>query len=144
VSDEVVAPGPAVIEQNTSGVVGVLAEALAQHQWRGSFLGCKCGWNWSEPLTHGCGEDERIGHAHREHVASVVAALPNIAIVPTIRGDWAPGRWWRVIAPDGSLWCETSNEQEARDATRDGDVLERLYDGPHLRDWLVAEGNING
>lgn len=63
-------------------VVGVLAEALAQHRWRGGFLGCGCGWNWSEQLTHGCGEDERIGRAHREHVASVVAALPNIAIVP--------------------------------------------------------------
>lgn len=64
-----------------SSVVGVLAEALALHQWRGSFMGCGCGWNWSEPLTYGCGEDERIARAHREHVASVVAALPNIAIV---------------------------------------------------------------
>ena len=52
-SDEVVAPGPAVIEQNTSGVVGVLAEALA-------------------PI---------VGVAAANECASVVAALPNIATV---------------------------------------------------------------
>lgn len=36
-------------------------------------------------------------------------------------------RWWRVIAPDGSLWCETSDEREARSHMREGDTLERLY-----------------
>jgi hypothetical protein len=41
---------------------------------------------------------------------------------------WQPTKWWRVTAPDGSLWCETSNEQEARDAMRSGDTLQRLYE----------------
>lgn len=38
-----------------------------------------------------------------------------------------PGRWWRVIAPDGSLWCETSFENEARSNTRPGDKLQRIW-----------------
>ena len=41
-----------------------------------------------------------------------------------------PGRWWRVIAPDGSLWCETSSEDEAREEMRPGDRLERWFGGP--------------
>lgn len=27
-----------------------------------------------------------------------------------------PGRWWRVLSVDGDLWCETSDEAEAREA----------------------------
>jgi hypothetical protein len=27
--------------------------------------------------------------------------------------DWKPGRWWSVYSADGSLWCETSDEEEA-------------------------------
>lgn len=38
-----------------------------------------------------------------------------------------PGRWWRVIAPDGSLWAETSDEDEARERVRQGDTLQREY-----------------
>ena len=41
--------------------------------------------------------------------------------------DWEAGRWWRVVAPDGSLWCETSDEQEARESLRPGDTLFRLW-----------------
>jgi hypothetical protein len=40
---------------------------------------------------------------------------------------WEPGRWWKVVAPDGSLWCETSSEREAREALRPGDRLFRLW-----------------
>ena len=39
-----------------------------------------------------------------------------------------PGRWWRVIEPDGNLWCETSSEKEARDSMRPGDRLERWWE----------------
>lgn len=44
---------------------------------------------------------------------------------------WQPGRWWSVFAPDGSLWCETSNEREAREAMRPGDRL--------FRQWVRTE-----
>lgn len=36
---------------------------------------------------------------------------------------WIRDSWWRVEAPDGSIWCETSNETEAREAMREGDTL---------------------
>lgn len=41
---------------------------------------------------------------------------------------WRPTRWWRVIAPDGSVWAETSDEDEARSRVRPGDRLERLFE----------------
>lgn len=41
--------------------------------------------------------------------------------------DLQPGRWWRVISPNDTLWCETSSEQEARDYMRPGDRLQRLW-----------------
>lgn len=30
--------------------------------------------------------------------------------------QWEPTRWWRVQSTDGRMWCETSDEQEARDS----------------------------
>jgi len=45
---------------------------------------------------------------------------------PTMTVPWISGRWWKVIAPDGSTWCETSNEDQARGRMRDGDRLFRL------------------
>jgi hypothetical protein len=29
---------------------------------------------------------------------------------------WEPTRWWRSVLVDGSLWCESSDEQEVRAA----------------------------
>lgn len=40
-------------------------------------------------------------------------------------GEWQPDGWWRVLGPDGALWCETSDEQEARGSMRPGDSLEQ-------------------
>jgi hypothetical protein len=40
---------------------------------------------------------------------------------------WQEGRWWRVLAPDGSLWCETGDEEEARAAVRPGDSLQHQW-----------------
>lgn len=71
-------------------VVGVLAEALAQHQlnnwWEvskpdGKRVSCSCKWVHESDGLFGweSGRDARA--IHRAHVASVVAALPNIAVV---------------------------------------------------------------
>ena len=42
-----------------------------------------------------------------------------------------PDRWWRVTGPAGAardtVWCETSDEAEARRSVRPGDRLLRLY-----------------
>lgn len=41
--------------------------------------------------------------------------------------DWAPGRWYQVIAPDGALWVETSDREEAISAVRPGDTIRRIW-----------------
>jgi hypothetical protein len=51
---------------------------------------------------------------------------------------WEPTRWWRVVDADGSLWCETSDESEARDAIRPGDKLQRLW-AVAQQEWRDAE-----
>lgn len=48
--------------------------------------------------------------------------------------EWTPGRWWRVVSADGSLWCETSDEDEARESMRPGDTLCRLWER-HDSEW---------
>lgn len=67
-----------------AGVVGVLAEALAKHDGQDEngnvyddFYDCSCG-DWHSDIRS---YDERKA-AHLVHVASVIAALPDIAIVP--------------------------------------------------------------
>ncbi len=54
--------------------------------------------------------------------------------------DWEPGRWWRVLDPDDKLWCETSDEREARASMREGDTLYRLY-VKNEREWRDADSN---
>jgi hypothetical protein len=52
--------------------------------------------------------------------------------------EWEYDGWWRATAPDGSIWCETSNEQEVREAMRPGDTLwyhEQRVD----QRWVKAE-----
>lgn len=39
---------------------------------------------------------------------------------------WEISGWWRVLAPDGSLWCEASDEKEVRASMRPGDTLQVL------------------
>jgi len=63
---------------------------------------------------------------------------------------WGPGRWWRVTyRADGGqgktvLWCETSDEKEARQEAakltgREADVtLERLWER-HESEWRTAK-----
>lgn len=41
--------------------------------------------------------------------------------------DWEPTRWWRVIDLQGEIWAETSDREEALNAMRPGDTLERQY-----------------
>lgn len=52
--------------------------------------------------------------------------------------EMVPGRWWRVLGPDGSLWCETSDKDEARESMRPRDVLQRQYVVPDVREWREA------
>ena len=49
-------------------------------------------------------------------------------VLSEMRASIRPGRWWRVITPNGSLWYETSSEEEAREEMRPGDRLERWWE----------------
>jgi len=42
-------------------------------------------------------------------------------------GPYEPTGWWRALLPDGSLWCESSDEQEVREraSRRVGTVVQR-------------------
>jgi hypothetical protein len=51
---------------------------------------------------------------------------------------WEPGRWWRVVAADGSVWCETSDEAEAFGAVRPGDKLWRQW-VQRSSEWRVVD-----
>jgi hypothetical protein len=56
----------------------------------------------------------------------------------TLADAFRPGRRWRVVAPDGSVWCESSSEQENRDAMRRGDKLYRIW-RVELTEWREAD-----
>ncbi|MCV7174899.1 hypothetical protein [Mycolicibacterium sphagni] len=43
-------------------------------------------------------------------------------------GEWFFTGWWRVTLADGTIWCETSSETEARDRVPDGAVLQKLFE----------------
>lgn len=49
-----------------------------------------------------------------------------------------PGRWWKVVGPDGELWCQTSSESEARESMRPGDTLYRSGI-EMLEEWRYVE-----
>jgi hypothetical protein len=61
----------------------------------------------------------------------------SIEVMPV--GVVEPGRWWRVLDPNGELWCETSSEKEARAAMRPGDKLERQFVGETPTEWRAAD-----
>lgn len=54
-----------------------------------------------------------------------------------------PTKWWRVWCPDnGYLWCETSDESEARKALTTapkGAVLQRYYEPAMTGEWVSEE-----
>lgn len=71
-------------------------------------------------------------------VVSVVArvaadALPKAAVAGALH-DWAPTRWWRVVSPLGEVWCEASDEFEARSRARPGDRVFRMCERT-VREW---------
>ena len=52
-------------------------------------------------------------------------------------GEWFPTRWWRVVLADGSVWCETSVESEARERVPKGATVQHLFE-KHKREWRDA------
>jgi hypothetical protein len=51
--------------------------------------------------------------------------------------DWQPGRWWRVVSADGTVWCESSSEKEVRRSLKTapgGGTLYRVFERSQ-REW---------
>lgn len=84
-----------------------------------------------------------IGPTEREHSLWLCARLAEaIGEIERLQSTACPmngGRWWRVFAPDGSVWCETSNASEARERMRPGDSLYRQYVG-ECAEWRHIAG----
>lgn len=84
---------------------------------------------------------------------SAEEARPPRPLVLLVRGgkpvgmqaEWKPGRWWRVTDADGDIWCETSVEDEARDAADDieGAVVARQYVRTES-EWRVVAADTGG
>jgi hypothetical protein len=54
--------------------------------------------------------------------------------------DWKPGRWCQVRQPDGSLWMETSDHEEAEaEAREQGWPLYRLWECRETEWRIVAD-----
>lgn len=54
-----------------------------------------------------------------------------------LAGEWFPTRWWRVVLADGTVWCETSDEDEAREEVPKGATVQHLFE-KHNREWRDA------
>ncbi len=51
-----------------------------------------------------------------------------LAEVEWLTGEFQPGRWWRVLQPNGKLWAETSDGEEAREIAKEkGWQLQRQW-----------------
>lgn len=51
--------------------------------------------------------------------------------------EWVPGRWYRVLDPEGRAWYSAGDEEEARSMKRTGDRIERLHSRPSVEyAWL--------
>lgn len=63
----------------------------------------------------------KITSAQRADIDALLAEVERL-------NEMVPGRWFRVMQPNGKLWCETSDEEEAREASKEtGWPLERLF-----------------
>jgi hypothetical protein len=66
----------------------------------------------------------------------VTDARALIAEVERLGGAMEPDHWFRINTPDGSLWMETSNEEEAgHEAAKTGWPLERLFKSKQVKEW---------
>lgn len=54
-----------------------------------------------------------------------------------IEGDleWRPTKWWRSTCPDGTLWGESSDEEEIRRMAHKDDTIWNLWILPEVMEW---------
>jgi hypothetical protein len=77
---------------------------------------------------------EAIDTAPVDHIVTKNSANELVEHIMS-KVEWVPDRWWRSIAPDGSLWGESSDEEEIRRMARPDDKIQRLWQ----TDLIIAE-----
>lgn len=115
---------------STVNPVEVIAEALAKHHAVGMGI-CNCGWSTETKLGHSWREK------HEAHQASVIAALPGIAIVqlpkPRVEFEHSPEYW---IAARDSKGCIRLNQG------RGLHVADSEHTRKDVQGWLERAGSI--
>jgi hypothetical protein len=76
-------------------------------------------------LAHMVNEHMGIPAASRSDV--LIGMLFGLELAQALKPKWEAGRWWRLLAPDGSLKSESSSEAEVRGYYEPGDRLQRLW-----------------
>lgn len=76
--------------------------------------------------TIGC--EALLQEEQEKHVAEMIVEALDLTM--------EPGRWWRSLSADGTIWCESSDEQEVREMSP-GFPIQRLFIG-HRREWREA------
>lgn len=93
----------------------------------------------------------RVGNHYQIHVYEgdrPVATFHTVQdahqAVTDHNNEFTPGRWWSVrLDSDNSLWCETSDEQEARASILTAPspcTLYRLYVTEPHEEWRKYDG----
>jgi hypothetical protein len=68
-------------------------------------------------------------------VQRLVDALEAAGLVPA--RTWVPTRWWRSVEPDGSLWGESSDEEEVREMALERHTIQQLWSATEV-EWRDA------
>lgn len=54
---------------------------------------------------------------------------------------WEPTRWYRVMSPNGRVWCESSDPVEVAEAAAEiGEPVERMWREIPRCEWRRADG----
>lgn len=82
-----------------------------------------------------------------EFRSELIAVLRRLAAVAEIRSttrtltpQWEPTPWCRVLMEDGSLWCETSDVDEAREMAAElGRPVQRMWREVPRTEWRDSD-----
>lgn len=97
------------------------------------------GFDYLDLAEHMADDDTIDGVYVADLVAGVADVRWLLEQVEQLRAerDWQPGRWRQVRQPDGSLWMETSDGDEAEaEARKQGWPLYRLWEC-HDTEWRL-------
>lgn len=118
---------------STVNAVEVIAEALAKHHAVGMGV-CNCGWSTETKLGHSWREK------HEAHQAAVIAALPNIAILPLPEQD-APNTWSALPGFRNPVELTPLDSYPIRHS---GDVITNVEGARYLAARLLAAARAGG